>query len=109
RLSPNRLLSDWEKGYIKVGINRQKDSLNKYSIQYLPEGVIKKIESGILQVNGKENDSPTLTFGENKTVGNDIPTLWLEKEFYSVKGTALLNEIFDEKKFNYPEPLFLIA
>ncbi|MDD2199688.1 MAG: DNA methyltransferase [Bacteroidales bacterium] len=109
RLSPNRLLSDWEKGYIKVGINRQKDSLNKYSIQYLPEGVIKKIESGILQVNGKENDSPTLTFGENKTVGNDIPTLWLEKEFYSVKGTALLNEIFDEKKFNYPKPLFLIS
>lgn len=109
RLAPNRLLSDWKKGYIKVGINRQKDSLNKYSIQYLPEGVIKKIESGVLQVNGKEKDSPTLTFGENKTVGNDIPTLWLEKEFYSVKGTALLNEIFEEKKFNYPKPLFLIS
>lgn len=109
RLAPNRLLADWEKGYIKVGVNRQKDSFNKYSIQYLPEGVIKKIESGILQVNGKENDSPTLTFGENKTVGNDIPTLWLEKEFYSVKGTALLNEIFEEKKFNYPKPLFLIS
>lgn len=109
RLAPNRLLADWEKGYIKVGVNRQKDSFNKYSIQYLPEGVIKKIESGVLQVNGKENDSPTLTFGENKTVGNDIPTLWLEKEFYSVKGTALLNEIFEEKKFNYPKPLFLIS
>lgn len=109
RLAPNRLLGDWEKGYIKVGLNRQKDSLNNYSIQYLPEGVIKKIESGILQVNGKEKDSPTLIFGENKTVGNDIPTLWLEKEFYSVKGTTLLNEIFEEKLFNYPKPLFLIS
>lgn len=94
---------------LKVGLNRQKGSLNKYSIQYLPEGVIKKIETGILQVNGKEKDSPTLTFGENRTVGNDIPTLWLEKEFYSVKGTTLLNEVFEEKKFNYPKPLFLIS
>lgn len=109
RLAPNRLLADWDKGYIKVGLNRQKGSLNKYSIQYLPEGVIKKIETGILQVNGKEKDSPTLTFGENRTVGNDIPTLWLEKEFYSVKGTTLLNEVFEEKKFNYPKPLFLIS
>lgn len=109
RLAPNRLLADWDKGYIKVGLNRQKGSLNKYSIQYLPEGVIKKIETGILQVNGKEKDSPTLTFGENRTVGNDIPTLWFEKEFYSVKGTTLLNEVFEEKKFNYPKPLFLIS
>lgn len=42
RLSPTRFLADWEKGYIKISANRQKDSLNKYSIQYLPEGVIKK-------------------------------------------------------------------
>ena len=100
RLSPNRFLSDWEKGYIKISPNRQKDSLNKYSIQYLPEGVIKKIEKGVLKVNGKDTNSPTLTFGENKTVGSDIPTIWLEKEFYSVKGTTLLNDIFSKKIFN---------
>jgi adenine-specific DNA-methyltransferase len=108
RLSPNRLLSDWEKGYIKISPNRQKSSFNKYSIQYLPEGVIKKIEKGILKISGKEGNSPTLTFGENKTVGSDIPTIWLEKEFYSVKGTTLLSEIFSSKKFNYPKPLPLI-
>lgn len=109
RLSPNRLFSDWEKGYIKISHNRQMTSLNKYSIQYLPEGIIKKIEKGILNVSGKENNSPTLTFGENKTVGSDIPTVWLEKEFYSVKGTTLLNEIFSTKKFNYPKPLSLVS
>lgn len=108
RLSPNRFLSDWEKGYIKISPNRQKDSSNKYSIQYLPEGVIKKIEKGVLKVNGKDTNSPTLTFGENKTVGSDIPTIWLEKEFYSVKGTTLLNDIFSKKIFNYPKPLPLI-
>ncbi|TAG29539.1 MAG: site-specific DNA-methyltransferase [Sphingobacteriia bacterium] len=109
RLSPTRFLNDWEKGYIKISPNRQKDSLNKYSIQYLPEGVIKKIEKGVLKVNGKEANSPTLTFGENKTVGSDIPTIWLEKEFYSVKGTTLLNDIFSKKIFNYPKPLPLIT
>ena len=50
-----------------------------------------------------------MTFGENKTVGSDIPTVWLEKEFYSVKGTTLLNEIFSTKKFNYPKPLSLVS
>lgn len=109
RLSPNRFISDWEKGYIKISPNRQKDSLNKYSIQYLPEGVIKKIKKGVLKVNGKDANSPTLTFGKNKTVGSDIPTIWLEKEFYSVRGTTLLNNIFSKKVFNYPKPLALIS
>jgi len=39
-----RLQSDWESGYIKISPNRQKDSANQYSVQYLPSGVIKKIE-----------------------------------------------------------------
>ena len=109
RLSPSRLKNDWLKGYIKISLNRQKASLNRYSIQYLPEGVIKKIEKGELKVESKDFDSPTLKFGENKTVGSDIPTLWLEKEFYSVKGTTLLNDIFKKKIFNYPKPLSLIT
>lgn len=109
RLAPNRLKSDWEKGYIKISPNRQKASLNKYSIQYLPEGVIKKVEKRELKISGKEPNSPTLTFGENKTVGSDIPTMWLEKEFYSVKGTTLINDIFEKKIFNYPKPLPLIT
>jgi len=109
RLSPSRLLSDWEKGFIKITPNKQKGSSNKYSIQYLPEGVIKKIKSGTLAIKGKENNSPTLIIGANETVGNDIPTIWLEKEFYSVKGTALLAEINIPEKFNYPKPLSLIT
>lgn len=37
RQIPNRLLNDWEKGYIKIGAVR-----NRISIQYLPQGVIKR-------------------------------------------------------------------
>lgn len=109
RLIPSRLKSDWEKGYIKISINRNNKSKNKYSIQYLPSGVIQKIQKGLLEVVGTEGEAPTLSFGENKTVGAQIPTLWLEKAFHSVKGTTLLHNIFQEKIFNYPKPLELVT
>lgn len=109
RLISSRLVNDWNKGYIKISPNKSTSSLNRYSIQYLPDGVIKKIESGALKVVGKENESPTLKFGENKTVGSEIPTIWAEKTFHTVKGTSLLNEIFDRKSFTYPKPLELIS
>lgn len=108
RLISSRLLSDWKEGYIKVSKNRSRTHPNKYSIQYLPEGVIKKINTGLLEVVGTEEGSPTLALGENKTVGSDIPTMWNETAFYTTRGTALLKEILGEKKFSYPKPLELV-
>lgn len=105
RLIPSRLLNDWKKGYIKVTKNKSKINPNEYSIQYLPDGVIKKIESGMLSIEGTEKNMPTLILGKNETVGSEIPTIWLEKEFYTNKGTALLKEIFKGKSFSYPKPL----
>jgi adenine-specific DNA-methyltransferase len=107
RLIPSRLLGDWQKGYIKVGNSTSSKNPNSYSIQYLPEGVIKKILKGELSVVGKEPNAPTLSFGGNTTVGSQIPTIWNEKSFFTVKGTSMINEIFGEKKFEYskPEPL----
>ncbi|MGE1043746.1 site-specific DNA-methyltransferase [Bacillus wiedmannii] len=110
RQIPQRLKSDWEKGYIKVSLNKSANSPNKYSIQYLPSGVIKKISSGELQVIGNEDNAPTLRFGKNQTVGGQIPTIWSEKSFYTVNGTKMLKTIFPEeaKVFDYPKPLDLI-
>lgn len=109
RLIPSRLTNDWEKGYIKISPNKAKDSLNKYSIQYLPSGVIKKIENKVLAVTGNEAGVPTLTFGDNQTVGGQVPTIWIEKPFYSVKGTNILSDVFNRKAFNYPKSLELIT
>src|SRR5699024_7416637 len=108
RLISSRLMDDWEKGYIKVSKNRVKNHPNKFSIQYLPAGVIKKIETGMLEVKGREKNAPTLVFGENTTVGSEIPTIWTEKEFYTTKGTSALKKIFDSKKFPYPKPVDLV-
>lgn len=109
RLIPERLKNDWEKGYLKVSKNKSKVNPNEYSIQYLPEGVISKIKSGELEVIGQEPGAPTLVFGENKTVGSEIPTIWTEKDFHTTKGTAAIKEIFGDKRFSYPKPLELIV
>jgi len=109
RLISSRLMEDWGKGYIKISPNKSKNNNNNYSIQYLPEGVISKIENGELEIIGREPGLPTLSFGENKTVGSEIPTIWIEKSFYTVKGTTMLNEVFTTKEFNYPKPLELIS
>ena len=109
RLIPTRLMKDWMNGYIKVSPNVSSKNPNKYSVQYLPDGVIKKIRSGELKAVGTEEDRPTLVFGENKTVGSDIPTIWSEKSFFTTKGSSLLKEIIKESKFSYPKPIELIG
>ncbi len=109
RLVSDRLMGDWEKGYIKVSVNKSKKNPNEYSIQYLPDGVIKKIKSGKLEVLGTEENKPTLIFGENTTVGLDVPTIWNEKSFYTSKGTSQIDDVFGEKAFPYPKPIDLIA
>ena len=109
RLISPRLLNDWKKGYIKVSKNKSKSNPNEYSIQYLPDGVIKKIESGELEVIGHEENAPTLKFGKNETVGSEIPTIWTEKDFFTTKGSSYVREIFGDKRFPYPKPLEYIV
>ena len=110
RQIPGRLRADWEKGYIKISKNKSESNENQYSVQYLPSGVIKKIKNGELEVLGHEDGVPTLLFGENQTVGGQIPTIWAEKAFFTVNGTQTLKDIFPEspKMFDYPKSVALI-
>ena len=110
RLIPERVLRDWEKGYLKISPNRSAACPNEFSIQYLPEGVIQKVERGILEVIGKEDNGVTLIFGENQTVGSQIPSIWDSKEYHTAKSTAQLKELFnsDEAPFDYSKPLRLL-
>ncbi len=111
RQIPSRVKNDWEKGYIKVIRNKVDGHPNSFSIQYLPEGLIKKINKGLLEVIGREEGKPTLILGDNETEGSSIPTIWTEKDFYTVKGTNALKEILPEsdKKFDYPKAPELIV
>ena len=109
RLISSRLLHDWELGYIKVSKNKSKACPNEYSLQYLPDGVIKKIEAGDLEVIGREDNLPTLKLGKNETVGSEIPTIWTEKEFFTTKGSTYVRTLFGDKRFPYPKSLDFIV
>ena len=111
RLIPERLMDDWEDGFIKVSKNTFDDCPNEYSIQYLPEGVINKVKSGDLVTVGREANGKTRIFGENTTTGAQIPSIWENKEYYTAKGTAQLKELFgvNVQPFDYPKPLSLIS
>ena len=94
-----RLQADWEKGYIKISKNKSGSNQNQYSVQYLPSGVIKKINDGGSEALGPEDGVPTLLF-----------TIWAEKVFFTVNGTQTLKDIFPEspKTFDYPKSVALI-
>lgn len=111
RLTPTRFKSDWEKGYIKISPQTSRNNQNLFSIQYLAEGIIKKIESNEVEVYqiSDNDDIPTLEIKEFKSGGVNITTLWTDKIYYTTRGSNELANIFGQKgKFPYPKPMQLI-
>lgn len=109
RLAPDRLEKDWIKGYIKISNNRRSGERNPFSVQYLPAGVIAKVESGEIPTLGHENEVPTLRLGENTTVGAAVPSIWTEKGYRTSAGTEHLKNVFRDKRFPYPKPIELVT
>ncbi len=110
RLIPQRLLSDWKKGYIKVIPQTAKNNSNVFSVQYLSAGILKKIESGELESYriSESEDIPTIDVQSYKTAAVEIPTIWTDKRYYTTKGSNEIRDIFGVKAFSYPKPLSLI-
>lgn len=111
RLTPSRFKSDWKKGYIKISPQTSRNNNNLFSIQYLAEGIIKKIESGEVDVYkiSERSDIPTLEVKDFKSGGVNITTLWSDKVYYTTRGSNELTNIFGTKgKFPYPKPMQLI-
>ena len=110
RLIPDRLLGDWEKGYIKVVPQKGGSSINSYAIQYLSGGIIDKILSGDLETYRVSEDPsiPTLEIKNYRTAGSGIGSVWTDNNFYTTKGSNEIRELFSGKVFSYPKPLALI-
>jgi len=100
---------DWDKGYIKVSPNRRLGERNLFSVQYLPAGVIKKVESGEIPTLGREVDLPTLSLGENTTAGAAIPSIWNESSHRTSAGNEHLKAVLGDKRFPYPKPVPLVS
>lgn len=110
RLIPNRLMGDWNKGYIKV-VPQKGAGPNQWGIQYLSGGIIEKIESGELETYrlSDSEDIPTLEVRNYMTDASTIPSLWTDKNNYTFYGSEQIKDLFDGKKvFDYPKPLDLL-
>jgi adenine-specific DNA-methyltransferase len=111
RLTPSRFKDDWQKGYIKITPQANRNNKNLFSIQYLAEGIIKKIELGEVEVYkvSESIDIPTLEVKDFKSGGINITTLWTDKVYYTTRGSNELTNIFGTKgKFPYPKPMQLV-
>lgn len=111
RLTPDSFVNDWKKGYIKISPQTSKNNKNLFSVQYLADGIIQKIESGEIgtyKVSDSE-DIPTLEVCDFKTGGVNITTMWTNKLYYTTRGSNELTSIFGVKgKFPYPKPVQLV-
>ncbi len=111
RLIPSRFVSDWKKGYIKIAPQNPGKTQNIFTIQYLSDGIIKKIESGELEAHRASEDEriPTLEVENYKTAGATIQTIWTDKAFYTTNGGNEMADILGSKKaFSYPKPLAIV-
>ncbi len=112
RLKPERFLSDWKKGYVRVLRQKPtKTNKNCFSVQYLADGVIQAIESKSVDVELENPNSkiPTLRVRGFKTGSSTIPTIWTDKKYYTAKGALYMQAIFGNKRaFPYPKPVELV-
>ena len=107
RLIPERLLENWEKGYIKVVPNKK--GANKYTIQYLSGGVIEQIENGTLTTIKISETCPTLEITDFKTSASSIPTIWTDNKYLTAAGSRDIKKVFEKKTgFSFPKPVNLI-
>ena len=112
RLIPSRLSKDWEKGYIKIAPQNPGKTQNLFTVQYLSDGIIKKIEKGELETHRISDDSrvPTIDVDNYRTAGATIQTIWTEKAYYTTNGGNEMADILGSKKaFSYPKPLALVS
>ena len=112
RLIPSRLAKDWGKGYIKIVPQNPGKTKNLFTVQYLSDGIIKKIESGELETHKMSNDIriPTIEVDNYRTSGATIQSIWTDKAFYTTNGGNEMADILGSKKaFSYPKPLALVT
>lgn len=107
RLIPEKLLKNWELGYIKVVPNNK--GKNKYTVQYLSGGIIKQIEEGKLKTYRVSSEIPTLEVEGFKTSASSIPTIWTNTKFLTATGSRDIKSVFNSKvPFSFPKPIPLI-
>ena len=109
RLNPKSFRADYESGFIKIQKQKPGKTKNLYAVQYLSEGIKKKIKSGELESYRPNDDIPTLEVRNFKTGGVSVGTMWNDKSYYTAQGGGQMSDILGSKgAFTYPKPVGLV-
>lgn len=102
-IGPDKFLDYKDKGYIKFG----KQTKNGVPIKFLTSGEIKKVESGIYEINGYDENGAIIS---NNEVRDIMPgTQWRIKAHDATRhGTDLLTKILPGRQFPYPKSLYAV-
>ncbi len=105
--TPDELRRRVEKGYVRVGTYRPNHP-QKYAIGYLKTGVIKDIESGVVEVTGYDDRGAVIA--SYNSGREKMPTTVLTSPLYDANryGTKVVTEILGPGKFPYPKSLFAV-
>ncbi len=96
-----------KEGYLKIENGKKS---NKAIIKYLPSGIVKDIQDGLITITGRgpQNDVIGHYTGSGKVV---MPkTLWyLPSHNSQTSGSLLLKKVIGENRFNFPKSLYAVA
>lgn len=102
-LGGQSLLEIQKKGYVKLGNFTPRGM----AIQYLPKGQIEKVESGLLKIDGYNEDGSIISNSEVRRI--DPGTQWRISTHDATRfGTQLLRDIFGDKVFAFPKSLYAV-
>lgn len=104
---PEELRSRFEKGYVRAA-SYFPNKPQKYSIQYLTSGTISDIESGKIEVSGKEKDGSVIA--HYKVTRSVMPkTLWdIQTHDARDYGTKILKKLGLSARFNFSKSLYAV-
>ena len=102
-IGPEKFLDYKEKGYIKFG----KPTKNGVPITFLTSGEIKKVEQGVYEIDGYDENGAIISKNEVRDI---MPgTQWRITTHDATRhGTDLLTKILPGRQFPYPKSLYAV-
>ena len=102
---PDSFRDKLAKGYIQFG--PWKEGSTSRSINFLQSGMVERIESGEIEVIGKNEDG-TLLFGDCNLPIRPLSVWNQTSHSASEQGTSMLNKFFPQMRFSFPKSLYAV-
>ncbi len=107
RLYPPTFKEYVEKGYVKFG--KRDPKTGERSISYLQSGMIEKIESGAIEVLGRNEEGDLqLDYAEGGKTYAPLSVWNMVSHSASEHGSGVLKKIIPGRKFAYPKSLYAV-